>query len=968
MNRIFLTLLTLLLSVTLNFAQSIWLEEAFDKPETRWFPLSGSTEWSLAGSDLRCVTKGYDQLLSSKLYALGTTPYSFEVSMRGARAGIYFHLDNTAAKPFSHMVRFDDQSILTGYFNGAGEFHATNTFESPFAPTEWLTLRVNVDPLRGRYEVLVNGRLLGIDSMMMFRSGYLGLQASDGISEFKSVKVFGPSDQKPLPAAKIGQEVNFQHVQYVKSDGSDVVIYNPEAGLLQTLDRVGKLKEENPITRVPALSRRAMMGNYLFEIEGTRILVRDSQGAIVDSLFDRLSAPSSLIAGQLDNKPVLYVADPGINAVLMFDEKLHLMKSFHASSIGGFRGPLSVDRYGRDELVIADFDRLVFVGIDLEEIEPNVRFVSPTEAEVTWKRTSNAAPRVDFFQKVDVSVSASADGKSNIAHLAGLQPLTRYSYYLSPTLRTIPSSASYSRLFRMATPPADPTMTAYARLPLMYMVYRIISYRDKYPKDRFPNIPDGRTLTDDEILYLKQATDFNSEFFFRNSGCRIMLDFDFAVVEDTLWLHDVGDQDPYWLSPNERVAKDFERQAARLGKKPEEYAGLLCPYAWVNYPPRRTGTQRNPPSTDSIKIRQAYGGGTYGVPAPWRYGKTAGYTGNPFQDIFSRQDWLITHEFHHQLDALMEASGFTEYYHSDLPWKMPGRFGEDFDFNAQIIRLAPRDAWVGLAFGSLGQTKDADHDGVPDDDPSLPFDERKLGGNPGKKDTDGDGLADLDEVMAGTSLGANLGNRDTDDDDLPDGSDPKPLYEFNGAVKRGTASTYIGSIQQKDLVADIYAGWDDRYFYVRYEADRPAHILVQVDGNADGWFHGFDNIQSRILAFEDSLSVANFYLRDCSNWVQSPRDRRDILKTTDLVVDVQKQRIEVTGRPVRVRGRGILSQSRTRVDTYVLTAKIPRLPAYGFDLQAGKKIGLRIGLQTTLDLWVWHELFERNYMMEVELR
>jgi len=155
---------------------------------------------------------------------------------------------------------------------------------------------------------------------------------------------------------------------------------------------------------------------------------------------------------------------------------------------------------------------------------------------------------------------------------------------------------------------------------------------------------------------------------------------------------------------------------------------------------------------------------------------------------------------------------------------------------------------------------------------------------------------------------------------------------------------------------------------VRYEADRPAHILVQVDGNADGWFHGFDNIQSRILAFEDSLSVANFYLRDCSNWVQSPRDRRDILKTTDLVVDVQKQRIEVTGRPVRVRGRGILSQSRTRVDTYVLTAKIPRLPAYGFDLQAGKKIGLRIGLQTTLDLWVWHELFERNYMMEVELQ
>ncbi len=965
MNQILLILLALIFLISFGPAQSVWFEETFNASETRWFPLSGSTEWSLTGSELRCVTKGYDQLLASKFYALGTTPYSFEVAMRGSRAGIYFHLDGPTAKPFSHMIRFDDQSILTGYFNGAGEYHATNTFESPFSPTEWLTLRIDIDPVKGRYSVFVNGSLLGVDSVMMFRSGYLGLQASDGISEFRSIKVAGATDQKPLSVSLMGEEIHFQHVRYVKSDGSDVVIYNPEARVLQTLNGTGKLKEENPIVDVPKLTRKAMLGNHLFEIEGIKIVVRDSYGAIIDSLVDRLSAPSALVTGRFENKPVLYVADPGINAVLMFDETLSLLKSFHASSIGGFRGPLGLDRYGRDELVIADFDRLVFVGIDLEEIEPDVRHVSPTETEVTWKRTSSTAPRMDFFQKAEILPFVSKEGKSNGVRLAGLRPLTRYSYYLSPTLRTIPSSASYSRLYRLTTLPADSTMMEYTRLPLMYMVYRTISYRDIYPKDRFPHIPDGRTLTDDEVLHLRQATNFNSEFYFRNSGCRIMLDFDFAVVEDTLWLHDVGDQNPYWLSPNERVTKDFERQAAQLGKKPEEYAGLLCPYPWVNYPPRRRGNQ---PSTDSIKIRQAYGGGTYGVPAPWRYGKTAGYTGNPFQDVFSRQDWLITHEFHHQLDALMEASGFTEYYHSDLPWKMPGRFGEDFDFNAQIMRLAAAGAWLGLAFGSLEQTKDADHDGVPDNDPSLPFDERKLGGNPGKKDTDGDGLADLNEVMAGTSLATKLDHRDTDGDELPDGSDPQPLYEFNGTVKRGTASTFIASIQQNDLVADVYAGWDEKYFYVRYEADRPANILVQVDANADGWFHGFDNIQSRVLAYEDSLSVASFYLRDCSNWIQSPKDRRDILKNSDLVVEVQKQRIEVTGRSVRIRGRGILAQSRTGMDTYVLTAKIPRLPDYGFDLHTGKRIGLRMGLQSTTDLWVWHELFERNYMMEVELR
>lgn len=93
----------------------------------------------------------------------------------------------------------------------------------------------------------------------------------------------------------------------------------------------------------------------------------------------------------------------------------------------------------------------------------------------------------------------------------------------------------------------------------------------------------------------------------------------------------------YWLAPNGRVAHDFEKAANHFGKNPQDYAGLICPYAWVNYPPRRTNALREPTKTDSINIRQVYGGGTYGVPAAWQYGKFLGYTGIPFQDRFSRQ-------------------------------------------------------------------------------------------------------------------------------------------------------------------------------------------------------------------------------------------------------------------------------------------------------------------------------------------
>jgi hypothetical protein len=46
---------------------------------------------------------------------------------------------------------------------------------------------------------------------------------------------------------------------------------------------------------------------------------------------------------------------------------------------------------------------------------------------------------------------------------------------------------------------------------------------------------------------------------------------------------------------------------------------------------------------------------------------------------------------------------------------------------------------------------------------------------------------------------------------------------------------------------------------------------------------------------------------------------------------------------------------------------IPRYDQFGLTLGPGKKISIRVGIQTTDDRWVWEELFERNYMMQVEL-
>ncbi|MEK6650516.1 MAG: hypothetical protein AABY75_06035, partial [Bacteroidota bacterium] len=257
------------------------------------------------------------------------------------------------------------------------------------------------------------------------------------------------------------------------------------------------------------------------------------------------------------------------------------------------------------------------------------------------------------------------------------------------------------------------------------------------------------------------------------------------------------------------------------------YDGVICTYAWQNHPPRRPGIPAVTIPGDTIRIRQAYGGGTYGVPAPWKYGSTAGYTGNPFQDRFSRQDWLITHEFHHQLDALMEASEFPEYDHADQPWKMPGRFGEDFDFNARILRRATEAQWMGLRFGTLTPARDVDRDSIPDDDPSLPMDELRFGSSPNRRDTDGDGLGDLHELMAGTSRDSAPTVADTDGDGTADGKDPEPLSPLSFVIERVSISALpvIGKDRLGTVDVVWSMGWTPDSLVVEVRTSVPASLL-----------------------------------------------------------------------------------------------------------------------------------------------
>jgi hypothetical protein len=211
--------------------------------------------------------------------------------------------------------------------------------------------------------------------------------------------------------------------------------------------------------------------------------------------------------------------------------------------------------------------------------------------------------------------------------------------------------------------------------------------------------------------------------------------------------------------------------------------------------------------------------------------------------------------------------------------------------------------------------------------------------------------------MMGTSRGSDLRNPDTDGDGIPDGSDPEPLYPINPGVPHISDLTELnlhsfGTIRGPTATAQLHLAWTDSALYLSSVSTTPVNLLLQIDANNDGWFHGFDNIQIRILNSHDSATVADYYLRDCSSWVDPPEDRRDILRKRDLRII-----------------REMLSESNNETPgSYRLVVCVPRNDKYGFRLQKGHQFGIRIGVQSTTDLWMWDELFERNYMMPLTLK
>jgi DNA-binding beta-propeller fold protein YncE len=515
--------------------------------------------------------------------------------------------------------------------------------------------------------------------------------------------------------------------------------------------------------------------------------------------------------------------------------------------------------------------------------------------------------------------------------LTDLKPGTRYVYRYLASEKGYPIPL-WSEPFIVATAP-PPGKTQYIDNEIIVLLFTNLLSPPGDPNIK-PEPADPGPMTQEEIEHVKYKLELSRRFYWINSRARINFRFTYVLEPDRY------DGEPvrsyaYWPDDDHRK---IDAILAKHGVKHAKTAGLFTIYGYRHWD-----------NGEKKWVLSGSGGNTWG----------ACHDGSGVTVINAGGDtcWLHVHEYGHSMSINYSHSGRAFHFnHFHWNW-LPTKYGSHYDGNAAICREFSDASYWSNKYGRLVVVDDADNDGIPDDDPQCPLDEKRFGSDPKKVDADGDGLTDLEEMMATEGLASyreafgmpqlepvfepDPQNPDTDGDRLRDGDDPYPLYPWKPEVHFAhvTVDGKIGAdewpkdgfrrlMTDKALTGDVRLAWDFQNLYVGLvqkvkEGEKlPARIFMELDANDDGMTVGADNIEMWLEPQPDGVVNVRTNYNDTIIRMK-PIWRRDILPSP----------------------RDVQAKWSRQGDEYHLEFALPQTKEAGLDLVRFEPLGFMIQLR-----------------------
>lgn len=391
-----------------------------------------------------------------------------------------------------------------------------------------------------------------------------------------------------------------------------------------------------------------------------------------------------------------------------------------------------------------------------------------------------------------------------------LQPGTRYFYGIA----AVDKYGNQSLLSQEMATTTDPNISRYLKIANLDMLIPIYTGE----------------MSSDEVRRIQNGMKIAREFYFRNSKGRLNLNFTYLLIEAIA----PSTQGPTYAN----VEADLRSRGLR-------------------------NNQYDAVHTFANNLEGCYGGFVILGNTGASFGRVCGvpFPGND-PDTDYTATWVFTHEFGHVLDLVIAGqSGFPEMLFNHFPWAYPlpagvEKFdaGAHYDGMAEILRLFGHHLEYASPWDGYIEVLDQDHDGLADSDFRVPMNEALFGSSPDIPDTDFDGLNDLAEFIVGIYRSANPNHSDTDGDGIADGEDVYPIANFSPQMPRIDHSVMIDGILSKNekwhamasnpsfsgmlnLQLSMYANWDDDHLYFAFQSNKQLKLYMGLDASGRDGAH-----------------------------------------------------------------------------------------------------------------------------------